>query len=92
VVAIVPEGALDDELIPFFRQLRERGADLIVVSALAEALALAQTPLPVPAGIPEWVSPLVMVVQGQLLALGLTLAKRFDPDQPRGIRKVTLTT
>lgn len=92
VVAVVPEGVLDDELIPFFQQLRERGADLIVVSAREDALALAQTRLPVPAGIPEWVSPLVMVVQGQLFALGLTLAKRFNPDQPRGIRKVTLTT
>ncbi len=91
VVAIVPEGNLTPELITFFRQLNERGADMIVISANPDALALAQTPLPIPSGIPEWVSPLVMVVQGQLFALGLTLAKRFDPDQPRGIRKVTLT-
>ena len=91
VVAVVPEGALAAELITFFSQLKERGADLIMVSAQPEALAIAQTPLPIPTGIPEWVSPLVMVVQGQLFALGLTLAKRFDPDQPRGIRKVTLT-
>ena len=33
----------------------------------------------------------VIVVQGQLFALGLTLAKRFDTDKPRGIQKVTLT-
>ncbi len=91
VFAVIPEGILDDELIPFFQQLRDKGADLIVVSAKAEALALAQTALPVPAGIPEWVSPLVMVVQGQLFALGLTLAKGFNPDQPRSIHKVTLT-
>ncbi len=91
VVAIIPEGKLAGELITFFSQLKERGADLIVVSANPEALALAQTPLPIPTGIPEWASPLVTVVQGQLFALGLTLAKRFDPDQPRGIRKVTLT-
>jgi hypothetical protein len=32
-----------------------------------------------------------MIVQGQLFALGITLAKRFNPDQPRGITKVTLT-
>ena len=80
------------ELLTFFGQLNERGADLIVVSAQPEALALAQTPLPIASGIPEWASPLVTVVQGQLFALGLTLAKRFNPDQPRGIRKVTLTT
>jgi glucosamine--fructose-6-phosphate aminotransferase (isomerizing) len=91
VVAIVPEGALAPELVGFFRQLKERGADLIVISALEEALQLAQTPLPLPASIPEWLSPIVAVVPGQMFALGLTLAKRFDPDHPRSIRKVTLT-
>lgn len=91
VLAVVPEGILANELITFFRHLNERGADLITISAQPDALALAQTPLTIPAGIPEWVSPLVTVVQGQLFALGLTLAKRFDPDHPRGIRKVTLT-
>ncbi len=91
VIAAVPEGILAAELVTFFRQLKDRGADLIVISADKDALALAQTPLPLPPGIPEWVSPLVTVVQGQLFALGLTLAKRFDPDRPRGITKVTLT-
>src|SRR5690606_21597350 len=91
VVAVVPEGALSAELIEFFRQLKERGADLIVISAMQEALELAQTPLTLPSGIPEWLSPIVAVVPGQMFALGLTLAKRFNPDQPRSIRKVTLT-
>jgi glucosamine--fructose-6-phosphate aminotransferase (isomerizing) len=91
VVAIVPEGALSAELVEFFQQLKERGADLIMISALEEALKLAQTPLTLPSGIPEWLSPIVAVVPGQLFALGLTLAKRFNPDQPRSIRKVTLT-
>ena len=63
----------------------------MVISALEEALALAQAPLRLPAGMPEWLSPLVAVVPGQLFALGLTLAKGFDPDHPRGLRKVTLT-
>jgi len=31
------------------------------------------------------------VLPGQMLALGLTLAKGYDPDHPRGLRKVTLT-
>ncbi len=92
VVTIVPEGALAAELTDFDRQLRDRGADLITISADPDALALAQTPLPLPSGMPEWVSPLVAVVPGQLFAYGLTQAKRLDPDQPRGIHKVTLTT
>jgi len=91
VVAVVPEGHMEEELVDTLRELRTRGAELVVISALDDALALAQTPLPLPAGIPEWVSPLVAVVPGQLFALGLTLAKGLDPDRPRGLHKVTLT-
>jgi glucosamine--fructose-6-phosphate aminotransferase (isomerizing) len=91
VLAVVPEGALADELVDFLNQLNERGAELVVISSHPDALSLARTPLPIPAGIPEWLSPIVAVVQGQLFALGLTLAKGLDPDHPRGLRKVTLT-
>jgi glucosamine--fructose-6-phosphate aminotransferase (isomerizing) len=91
VLAVVPEGGMAGELVELLGQLRQRGADLVVISARSEALALAQTPLRLPADIPEWVSPLVTVVPGQLFALGLTLAKRFDPDHPRGLHKVTQT-
>lgn len=91
VIAIVPDGRLRDELTEFLGDLRGRGAELIVISAHAPALAAAQTPLALPAAIPEWLSPLVAVLPGQLFAYGLTLAKGFDPDQPRGIHKVTRT-
>ncbi len=91
VLAVVPDGSLTAELVAFLRELKRRGAELTVIAASADALALAQTPLPLPAGIPEWLSPVAAVVPGQLFAYGLTLAKGFDPDQPRGIVKVTLT-
>lgn len=71
------------------RQLKDREAELVIISDRDDALALAQTPLPLPKGVPEWLSPLVTVVPGQIFALGLTLAKGFDPDHPRGLRKVT---
>ena len=91
VLAIVPEGPLVDELTGFLADLKARGAELIIISAHQPALDLAQVALAIPAGIPEWLSPLVAVVPGQLFALGLTLAKGFDPDQPRNIHKVTRT-
>lgn len=91
VLAIVPEGVVAAELIAMLKQFREREAELIVISPLAEALEMAQTPLPLPCGVPEWASPMVAVVPGQLLALGLTLAKGYSPDHPRGLRKITLT-
>ncbi|GAB4542953.1 MAG: SIS domain-containing protein [Anaerolineae bacterium] len=91
VLAIVPEGKVASELMDLLQQLEEHGAELVVISSLEEALAMAQTPLRFPAGVPEWLSPLVAVIPGQIFALGVTLAKRFDPDHPRGLRKVTLT-
>jgi glucosamine--fructose-6-phosphate aminotransferase (isomerizing) len=91
VIAIVPSGEVAPEMVDFLQKLREREAELVIISSLDEALNLAQTPLPIPAGIPEWLSPVVGVMPGQIFAWGLTLAKGFDPDHPRGLRKVTLT-
>jgi glucosamine--fructose-6-phosphate aminotransferase (isomerizing) len=91
VVAIVPQGALADELSELLRELKQRGAELIVISAHEPALQLAQMRLSIPDDLPEWLSPLVTVIPGQLLALGITLAKGYPVDQPRGIHKVTLT-
>jgi glucosamine--fructose-6-phosphate aminotransferase (isomerizing) len=91
VITLVPEGVMAPGLLEFLRQLRERQAEIMVISALDEALAMAQTPLALPRGLPEWLSPLVAVIPGQLFALGLTRAKGLDPDHPRGLRKVTLT-
>jgi glucosamine--fructose-6-phosphate aminotransferase (isomerizing) len=47
--------------------------------------------IPVPSGLPEWLTPLTAILPGQLLAYHLARARGFDPDQPRVIRKVTLT-
>jgi glucosamine--fructose-6-phosphate aminotransferase (isomerizing) len=90
-IAVVPEGEIAVESLGFLKQLEERGAELVVISAVEAALALAQTPLSLPSGMPQWLSPVVTVIPGQLFALGLTLAKGFIPDYPRGLRKVTLT-
>ena len=90
LLAIVPPGPLAARLSTLLAELRERDARLLVISAEPEALALAHTPLPLPA-LPEWVTPLAAVVPGQFFALGLTRAKGLDVDRPRGLRKVTLT-
>ena len=91
VLAIIPDGVVAQETLDQLGQLRDWGAELIVISPLHDALAMAHTPLPLPAGMPEWLSPLVAVLPGQVFALGLTLSKGLDPDHPRGLRKVTLT-
>jgi glucosamine--fructose-6-phosphate aminotransferase (isomerizing) len=44
------------------------------------------------APLPAWLSPLTLVVPGQLLVEALARAKGIDPDAPRGLRKVTQTS
>jgi glucosamine--fructose-6-phosphate aminotransferase (isomerizing) len=91
VVAVVPEGKPAAELTAFLSGIRQSSAELVVISPEKEALSLARTAVPLPAGIPEWLSPIVAITPGQLFAYGLAQARGLDPDKPRGLHKVTLT-
>jgi glucosamine--fructose-6-phosphate aminotransferase (isomerizing) len=88
---IMPAGAVYGDMLELARELRGRGAELIVCSDQAEALELAATALPMAGGLPEWLSPVAAIVPGQTLALHLALARGISPDTPRGLQKVTLT-
>jgi len=90
-IVIAPSGEVFPDMLRLAQDLRERGAELIVISDRQQILDLAVTPLPLPVAVPEWLSPAVCVIPGQLLAYHLTVAKGYDPDHPRGLRKVTLT-
>jgi glutamine---fructose-6-phosphate transaminase (isomerizing) len=62
----------------------------VAISDREEMVALAGAGVRVPE-VPEWLSPLVTVIPGQLLALALTQAKGLDVDRPRRLMKVTKT-
>lgn len=72
-------------------RLREVGADLTVISSAPELLALASTPVALPAGVHEATVAFLLVVAGQLLAAELADSRGIDADAPRHLRKVTLT-
>jgi glucosamine--fructose-6-phosphate aminotransferase (isomerizing) len=91
VVLLAPAGVLQASMLESARGLKEKKADLIAISDLPELLAMGNTALPLPVGIPEWLSPILAVLPGQLFALRLSQAKGIDPDAPRGLRKVTVT-
>jgi glutamine---fructose-6-phosphate transaminase (isomerizing) len=92
VMAVAPEGKVFETMKQALVRLRnDFGAELVVISNNKEALDLAQTPLHIPQEIPEWLTPLVSIVPAQLFAYHLTLAKGFDTEKPRSIRKVTET-
>lgn len=86
-----PEGATFATALESASKLRAGGAETITVASDAEILRLARTPVPMPAGIPEMLSPIVYAVAGQLFAYHLALARDLNPDQPRGLQKVTKT-
>jgi glutamine---fructose-6-phosphate transaminase (isomerizing) len=66
--------------------LRRRGARAIAIGDAANAA------LPLPADVPEWLSPLLAVVPGQVLALRLAERTGRAVDAPRGLAKVTETS
>jgi glutamine---fructose-6-phosphate transaminase (isomerizing) len=91
VALIAPAGTLQPHMAEFARALKEKKAELIVLSDVPAMLAEGVTALPICAGAPEWLTPVVAVMPGQLLALNLAIAKGVDVDAPRSIRKVTVT-
>ncbi len=91
-IVIAPSGAVLPEMQTFIRLLRQREAEAVVISDDQATLDLGRTRLPLPHDVPEWLSPLTAIVPGQLLALYLADARDYDPDHPRGLRKVTETT
>ncbi|HEX9412528.1 MAG TPA: SIS domain-containing protein [Ktedonobacterales bacterium] len=91
VVLVMPTGQTFDDLLDVAGALRQRGAELLVISDAAAALAQARTPLPLAAAIPEWLSPIHAIIPGQALALHLAVSKGLNPDLPPGLQKVTRT-
>jgi glucosamine--fructose-6-phosphate aminotransferase (isomerizing) len=92
VLAVAPDGAVFDDTLALLSRLREeQRVELLVVSDRDEALGLAHTPLRIPAGLPEWLTPIATIAAAQLFCYHITRAKGLDTESPRGLRKVTLT-
>lgn len=90
VILIAPSGHTLADISDLATDLRNRGAELLVISDAEELLALAHTRLPL-TPTPEWLSPISAILPGQILALHLAQAKGLNPDAPRGLHKVTKT-
>lgn len=90
-IVIAPSGAVADDTAALLQVLERRRAEVIAVSDRPDLLARAGTALPLPPGVPEWLSPIVAVVPGQLWANALARVRGLDPDRPRGLAKVTRT-
>jgi glucosamine--fructose-6-phosphate aminotransferase (isomerizing) len=85
VIAVAPPGPAFASMQAAIDGLAARGARLLVIAEAHDA-ALRLVP-----SVPEWLSPLVTVIPGQLVALRLAELRGVDVDHPHGLQKVTLT-
>jgi len=85
VIAIAPRGPTLASMQAVVAGLEARRARLLVIGDEPGAA------LPLVPGVPEWLSPLVTVIPGQLVALRLAELRGGDVDRPHGLQKVTLT-
>jgi glutamine---fructose-6-phosphate transaminase (isomerizing) len=91
MLVVMPGGKVYGDMLDLLKTLRGHGAELVVISDQPEALELAQSALPLPGDIPEWLTPLIAILPAQLFAYHLTRVKGYNTEAPRSIRKVTET-
>lgn len=91
VLLVAPRGKSSVDVPKILETVGSRRARLIAMSDDEDLLGRAELGLRLPSGMPEWLSPLAAVVAGQLFAGALAKVHGLDPDQPRGLSKVTLT-
>lgn len=90
VLLVAPEGRTLPGILRLVPGLVGRGATIIAISDHKILTPDAGIGLSLPES-PEWLSPLTAVIPGQVLALRLALERGLDPDQPRGLQKITRT-
>jgi glutamine---fructose-6-phosphate transaminase (isomerizing) len=92
VMVVNPSGMVHDSILELMRDLKQnQRAELAVISDQKDALDMAQAPIPLPAGIPEWLSPIVSIIPAQLFCYHLTHHRGLSTEAPRAIHKVTET-
>ena len=86
--------ASDDPTLPAVveavERAREAGATIVASGSAAASIPHAQYMLSSPRTTSPLLAPLLSVVPGQLFAWALARARGLDPDEPRGLSKVTL--
>jgi glucosamine--fructose-6-phosphate aminotransferase (isomerizing) len=90
-IAIAPAGRTLTSMHAAIGKIRERGSELIAISDDQDFLASAETPLPLVSELPEWLSPLLTVVPGQVAAVRIATLRGADVDSPKGLTKITRT-
>ena len=91
VIAVAPSGPALWSVEEALRSVAERGARAIVIADEERVLRRGEARFSLEPGVPEWLSPLLAVVPGQIVALHLARLRGIDVDRPLGLSKITLT-
>jgi glutamine---fructose-6-phosphate transaminase (isomerizing) len=91
VLAVAPSGPTLQAMAEAVGAVARRGARTVVISDDEKLLASGEIGLPLLAGVPEWLSPFVAVIPGQLAAMRFAQLRGINLDSPLGLSKVTLT-
>lgn len=89
VLAVTSSGKGGDALHDVLDAVHGRGADVLAVGSASDKVSAALR-IPV-AETAEEVAPILEILPIQRLAHGLALARGGDPDNPRGLNKITRT-
>lgn len=84
------EGPLAEPMADLVRDLHERGARVLGIGGAPSFADLCDLHLPGPE-LPETVEPIASIVPAQLMIEQMALRLGLDPDNPRGLTKVTQT-
>ena len=88
VLAVLPEGAItDDSLGILLRAREEASAELSIITNTAIDLPSITTP-----EVDEWLTPMTFITAAQLYSLRTAQIRGVDPENPRGLNKITRTS
>ena len=91
VILVAPAGVVYQDMSDLCDRLQAQNCELLVISDQDKILKQAQLAMKLPPEVPEWLTPVLAVLPGQLMGLHLARAKGLDPDKPKGLHKVTET-
>ena len=91
VFVIAPSGMMIPEMVALVEKVDQRLAEVVMISDQPDLLKMTAQAMDIPTGVPEWLSPIIAIIPGQIFAMYLAATRGIDVDNPRGLRKVTET-
>ena len=90
VILVAPPGRTFAGMADMLQKLTELQAQTLIISSEGDLLRQGAQAMSIPP-VPEWLSPIVSVMPGQIFAMEQARLRGYDVDKPRGLSKVTIT-